>query len=92
MGMTPIEKRLFRESIIKEYKEQHAAKLKKISLHHKFISRLKRVMPISILLGIIASVIYIYVKGWYEFFILLLTGTIWITLISAFISAFLKGD
>ena len=86
--LTPLERRLFKEAVIKEYK------LKNNRLKHPhvndFFGLLKKIAPINITLGIIASILLIYLKGWEIFFQLVLTGVIWITIIASALAALSK--
>ncbi|MFH1316544.1 MAG: hypothetical protein ABII01_03435 [Candidatus Woesearchaeota archaeon] len=91
MHMTPTEKRLFKERVIREYKLSRPEIFQKKPIYNSFFKTLKKIAPLNIVIGTIASIILIYIKGWNDFFILLLSATIWITLISAFISAFVKN-
>ena len=89
--MTPLERRMFKEAVIREHKLQ-MEKEKSKSLHtfHHFAKRLKLTLPINITLGIIASAVLVYIDGWSKFFRLLLTGIVWITIISAALAAFAR--
>lgn len=88
--MTTLERRMFKESVIREYKtkypEIHARRL----LYQKFINVLKRMVLLNIAIGVIASVVLVWLRGWDTFINLMLSGIIWITLISTVLSAFLK--
>lgn len=91
MKLTPTEKKLFKEAIIKEYKLKHQAVQKKLAPLNTFLKGLKKIMPFNITVGIIACVALIYLKGWETLVYLLLSGVIWITLISTFVSALIKS-
>ena len=87
--MTPTEERLFRESVIREYKAKHE-KPRNSHTFYDFLRIVRRFTPLNILLGIIASILLVYLKGWEVFFQLVLTGIIWITIISTAIAAISK--
>jgi hypothetical protein len=87
--MTEVEKQLFREAIIKEYKLKHPEKTKN-QFGDILARRLKTLIPFQIIIGIAASAVLIYIEGWMSFVHLLLFGIIWATIISAIISILLK--
>ncbi|MBN1377415.1 hypothetical protein JW949_03755 [Candidatus Woesearchaeota archaeon] len=87
--MTPTEMRFFREKVIKEYRERSERKRKK-SHYNVFVKKIKSIMPINIAVGLTASIMVGVWKGWDSLVYLLLTGVIWITLISTLISALIK--
>jgi len=83
--MTPTERRLFKESVIREYKLKHP-EFQKVYLYRKVYKIMRGMIPINIVLGLIASIILIFWKGWETFIVLLLYGIIWMTLISTALS------
>jgi len=87
--MTPTEMRFFREKVIKEYKERAERKRKKTHFD-LFVKKIKSIMPINIAVGLTASLVVGLWQGWDSLMYLLLTGVIWITLISTIISAMIK--
>jgi len=87
--MTSLEKKLFREKIIHEYKRNHPIKQKE-TVYDSFLKSMKRVAPLNISVGIVAFIFLLIWKGWDVVGQLLLSGVIWITLISTAISAFPK--
>ena len=86
--MTPTERRLFKEAVIREYKLKYD--VQKQSLLNSFLRRLKMVMPINIIMGIIACALLVILNGWRSLAFILLYGVIWLTLISTILSAFIK--
>jgi ABC-type Fe3+-siderophore transport system permease subunit len=94
MQLTKTERLLLKEAIIAEYKLKNAKKLeKKRPGYYYFVKRLKKIMPLNILVGVVASVVLVYSNGWRMFVYLLLSGVIWITLISSLVSALVNvGD
>jgi len=88
--MTDVEKRLFQQAIIKEYKLKYEKNIKKKYPFNDFIDQMRAYAPINIMLGIIASILLVYIAGWTNFFHLLLSGVIWITIISTALSALSK--
>tara|TARA_Y100000031_G_C7992084_1_gene279681 strand:- start:76 stop:348 length:273 start_codon:yes stop_codon:yes gene_type:complete len=88
--MSSIEKKLYREAVIKEFKEKYYAQQDKIPLSSKIMHKLKQLIPFNIGVGIIASLIYIYISSWVEFAKLLLMGVIWITVITGIVSLFIN--
>jgi len=88
--MTPLEKRLFKESVIREYKNKYPEIHTKRLLYQKLVNVLKRIVLLNIAIGVIASVVLVWLRGWDTFINLMLSGIIWITLISTVLSAFLK--
>ena len=88
--MSESDLKLYRESIIRECKLKYKPK-KEIFNISKFFRIMKRFLPLTIIIGVIAATLYIYLNGWKLFFHQILTGIIWITLISAFISSINKS-
>lgn len=84
--MTDIDLKLYKEKIISEYKSKYEKKPKPNNFNSLF-KTLRILAPISIALGIISSIIFIWLNGWYSFLQLLLRGIIWITIISTFLSS-----
>jgi len=87
--MTESDLKLYRESIIRECKLKYNYKREPISVT-KFFRLMKRFLPLTIIVGVAAATIYVSLNGWQMFFQQILTGIIWITLISAFISTINK--
>ena len=87
--MTAIEKRIFKETIIREYKLRQKPKMKKTGFP-EFMDHMRRYAPVNIFLGIIACILLIITTGWRNFYILILSGIIWITLITTALSAIAK--
>lgn len=88
--MTATEKKIFKEQVISEYKKRVAATQKK-SAFQEFMDNLKKLAPVNIMLGIIASILMIWINGWKTYFYLMLSGIIWITIISTTLSALAKS-
>ena len=88
--ITALEKRMIQEAAIREYKLKHEKNKKP---YYNDLSRiLRKLAPINILLGVVASIGLIIYKGWEVFFQLVLTGVIWITIISTALAALSKKD
>ena len=83
--LTSLRIKLIKEQAIREYKARHEKKGNHSYLD--FVRILRKLAPINIILGIIASILLIYLKGWSMFFQLVLTGIIWITIISTALAA-----
>jgi ABC-type multidrug transport system permease subunit len=86
---TLTELRLFEERVIRDYKLQREAKRNNKGIN-LIISRFKTIIPINIAIGVIASVLLVIYVGWNYFFQLMLSGIIWITLISTVIGTVVK--
>ncbi|MFH1211484.1 MAG: hypothetical protein V1659_00980 [Candidatus Woesearchaeota archaeon] len=84
--MRPGHKKLLKEAIIREYQLKNPLVMRKDS-YNKFLTSLRKAAPFSIILGILASVIFVYWRGWSSFFYLVLSAVIWTTIIAAIISA-----
>jgi len=82
MDITPTERRLFKEQIIRDYKLKYANHKQKNHPLNVFLRRSKQLAPVTVMLGIAAAVLLVYKEGWDIFFNLILTGIIWITLIT----------
>jgi ABC-type multidrug transport system permease subunit len=84
--MTKTEIRLFKEKVIRDYKLKHQKKQKN-NTFTDFAQILRRITPINIAIGIVASIIFIFLNGWNSYFQQILIATIWITIISTILSA-----
>jgi ABC-type multidrug transport system permease subunit len=84
--MTSTEIRLFKEKVIRDYKLKHQSKQKN-NAFSDFAQILRRITPINIGIGIVASIIFIFLNGWNSYFQQILIATIWITIISTILSA-----
>ena len=91
MKLTPTEYRLLKERVIREYKLKHEKHKQQNSTYLKFKNKLKRVMPLNIIVGVAACIILAYVNGWRMLGYLLLSGIIWLTLITTLVSVFLES-
>ncbi len=87
--MSESDLKLYRQSVIRELKLKYKPK-KNNRNWNTFFRTLKVLTPVTIIIGIIAALVYVKLNGWNSFLELILTGIIWITLISAFISAINK--
>jgi len=92
MQLSPTQLKLIKEQAIREYKTKHKAYHSNRSLSNKIRRLLGRLIPINIGIGIIASLIYIYFKGFLDYIFVLLTAVIWITLVSAVLSAIIHKN
>ncbi|PIN73863.1 hypothetical protein COV20_01985 [Candidatus Woesearchaeota archaeon CG10_big_fil_rev_8_21_14_0_10_45_16] len=92
MEMTPLEEKLFREKVIREYKLQQKRQEPKGKPTNMDILRegLKKILPLNLAIGIIAIAAMIYLSGWDNFLHLLISGIIWITIISTLMSTYLN--
>lgn len=88
--MTPTEKRLFKEAVIREYQLKHEVKQKKNSAWLGFRTNLRKVAPINIIVGLVAAALGVIFYSWSYLFQTLITSIIWITLVSTIVSALLK--
>ncbi|MCK5107126.1 MAG: hypothetical protein KAQ83_00180 [Nanoarchaeota archaeon] len=84
--MTRVEIRLFKEKVIRDYKIRHQPKQKNVAFND-FTQLLRRITPINIGIGTVASIIFIFLNGWPSYFQQILIATIWITIISTILSA-----
>ena len=87
--MSEADKKKFEEEIIKKYKAEHKGEGKRI-FTNEFLSKIKALAPFEIAVGIIASLIFIYLNGIQYFVTLMLYGIIWVTLLTSMISLFIK--
>jgi len=85
--MTKTEIRLFKEKVIRDYKLKHTNHKKNNNPVNQFANRLRKIVPINIAIGSVAVIIFIMLNDWNSFVQLLLTGIIWITMISTVLSA-----
>ena len=91
MKLTPTEYRLLKERVIREYKTKHEKHKQNNSTYLKFKKKLKKVMPLNLIVGGAACVILVYVNGWRMLGYLMLSGIIWLTLITSLVSVFLES-
>jgi len=87
--MSESDLKLYRESVIRECNIKFKPK-KSNKNWNTFFKALKIITPVTIIIGVVAAIIYIKLNGWNQFLELILTGIIWITLISTFISGISK--
>jgi len=87
--MSEADKKKFEEEIIKKYKAEHKGEGKKL-FSNEFLMKLKTLAPFEIAIGIIASIIFIYLNGIQYFVTLMLYGIIWVTLLTSIISLIIK--
>ncbi len=90
MKMTATERRLFKEAAIREYKLKYEKRAKKSTGYNDLLRRLKRIMPLSIAVGLVASILLVYLADLRSLVYLLLSGVIWLTLITTVVSTLLK--
>ena len=85
--MTPLELKLYKESVIREYKFQKEERQKKNRTINVIMYRLRSLVPLNIAIGVIASIVLISMDGWNALLKVFLTSVIWITLTSTIIAA-----
>ena len=85
--MSPTELRLYKEKIIRDYRVRVEATKHKNHMVNLVLKRLRTIVPLNIALGIIASALLVYLKGWDVLLQVFLTSVVWITLASTIISA-----
>jgi len=90
MQISPTQLKLIKEQAIREYKLKHKEYVSKRSLPTKVKRLLGKLIPINIAIGLVASGIYIYLTSWSDYFFILLRAIIWITIVSAILSAIIK--
>ncbi len=86
---TPLELRLFREKVIRDYKSRFEVQRNNKGIN-LVLRRLKTIVPVNIAIGVTASILLIWFIGWGYFTQLMLSGIIWITLISTVIGAVVR--
>lgn len=89
--MTPLERKFFKEKIIREYKLKHEKQIKKNFIYNKLLRRLKSMMPLSITVGLVASLLLIYFTDVRTLIQLLISGVIWLTLITTVVTTLLRS-
>lgn len=87
MKLTPTERRLFKEAVIREYKNKYEIQNKGNPLLNHFAKSLRKAVPFNILIGLLACIGVVYFKGWEALVYLLLTGIIWTTIFSTVFTA-----
>lgn len=87
--MTPTERKLFKESIIREYQLKYEKSQKKKNISHHLFGRLRKILPLNIAVGVVASGLLVYVNGWHMLGYLFLSGIIWMTIIATLVSTLL---
>ena len=83
--MTQAEMRLYKESIIRQYKTGEARGIGYL------LRQVRNVTPFKIIVGLVASAGVVYIKGWGMLFYLVLSGILWLTFASSFLSKLAKG-
>jgi hypothetical protein len=91
MKMTRMERKFFKEKVIRDYKLKHEKPPKKNVLYNRLLRRLKTIMPLSIAIGLVASLFLVYFVDLRTLIQLLISGVIWLTLITTVVSALLKS-
>ena len=81
-------RRLLKESIIREYLQNRPSSKKDFSW---MVHKLKTLAPVNIFIGILASIAMVYIAGLGYFITLMLSGIIWITVISSLMTLVVKG-
>jgi len=84
--MSIAERKLFKEQVIREYKAKYIENHKKGPVTLLF-EKFRKLAPLNIMLGIIASVLMIWINGWKTFFYLILSGVIWLTILTTVLSS-----
>lgn len=92
MPMTPLEKKWFREQVIKEYQLKHNPPIKNSQLYQNFVVRLRKLVPFNIVIGLAALTAIGLTKGWENVFQLFLSAVAGVAIISTLVSAFLKPN
>ncbi len=87
--MTKAEVRLFKQAVIKEYQIKHEKNERK-SPFNELMVQLRSLIPLNIMLGIVASILLVMITDLKSLFFLILSGVIWITIISTALSALSK--
>ena len=85
--MTPTQLRLYKEKIIRDYRVRVEESKHRNKTMNVMIRRLRTIVPLNIALGVIASVLLVYLKGWDMLLQVFLTSVVWITLASTIITA-----
>jgi hypothetical protein len=85
--MTFLEKQLFKEAVIREYKQSIKTPNNPMQ---DFFGLLRKIAPINIVIGLSATALLVYLRGWKEVFGLLVTGIVWVSLISTALAALSK--
>jgi len=83
--MKPSELKILKEQIISEYKRKNQPQ--RVNHYQLIAKKFSRLAPVYFLTGLVACILMIAVNGWAEFFNLLLSGVIWITIITTALSA-----
>lgn len=84
--VTETELKFFRESVIREYKSKLEERQRNKGMNH-VLERLRKIVPLNIAIGLTASALLIFFKGWETLIQLILSSIIWITLTSTIIGA-----
>lgn len=94
MKMTPLEQRMFKEKVIREYQlkqeQLKSSNVKKNTILDDFLLTLKRLTPLNIVVGVVASALLVWTRGFGDLLNLFLSAVVWMTLVSTFISAISK--
>jgi len=87
--ITKTELRLFRESVIRDYKLKKESK-KSNTWTNAIFSRMKTILPFNIALGLIAVWVFVWIYGWLLFLRIILQALITVTLLSTILAAVIR--
>ncbi|MCF7862015.1 hypothetical protein K9M79_07280 [Candidatus Woesearchaeota archaeon] len=88
--MTQSEIKLFKQRIIREYKEKHMVQPKKKPWEIA-VERLRTIAPFNLIVGLITLAIVGIFLGWDKVIYMILSGIVWVTIISTVIAALFKA-
>jgi L-rhamnose mutarotase len=87
--MDKIEKALYKEHVIKEYKRKHEKRIK-FQIWNDLLSKIKKLVTANIAIGLVAAALLGYFWDLKTLAYVFLFSIIWATLISTLISLFIK--
>ena len=89
--MTKAEIHLFKESVIREYRNMTEQKARNTQVN-QIMQRFMKIMPLNIAIGVIAAVAFTLIYGWDYLLRSVLQSIIWITLMSSILAALVKKN
>jgi hypothetical protein len=88
--MTPSEMKLFKQRVIREYREKHRNQGNKSALDIA-AERLKTITPFNLVIGSVSLLIVGIFLGWDKAVYMLLSGIIYVTIVSTVLAALFKS-
>lgn len=91
MKLSPTERKLFKEAVIREYKLKQESKKKNGNVaYNRILKTFKKIVPFNLAAGFLACAGIVYLKGWETLGYVFLSGIFWMTITSTFLASIFK--